>query len=76
MKKIEKGFPIPVIDESSRGRPYKYPWLDMEVGDSFLIEDSTPAYVYSLIKNRERVDGRKYVRKAQGDSDVRVWRVK
>lgn len=76
MIKVEKGFPIPVVDETIRGRKYKYPWIDMEVGDSFLIEGATPAYVTSLIRNRERVDGRRYVRKAQGEFDVRVWRVK
>lgn len=76
MIKVDKGIPAPVVDERRGGRPYKYPWLGMEVGDSFLIPRCTEAYAISLIRNRERSDGRKYVRKAEGEWDVRVWRVK
>lgn len=33
--KIQKGVPIPTKDR--RGRPYFYPWRDMQVGDSVVI---------------------------------------
>lgn len=32
---IKKGVPVPKIDRGGKGRPMKYPWLEMEVGDSF-----------------------------------------
>jgi len=40
MIKIDKGIPIP-NNVSSKGRPTKYPWEDMEVGDSFLFPSNT-----------------------------------
>lgn len=64
--KIDKTIPIP---PKQMGREPKYPWKEMEVGDSFLVPNIT----------REKINATsphgKYL-KRQEDGGVRVWRIK
>lgn len=62
MIKIDKNIPIP----PKRGRPKKYPFDEMEVGDSCLVKTKG-------VLSR-RIDGKRFTtRTVKGG--VRVWRV-
>src|SRR5690606_14294925 len=69
--KVEKGIPVPPVKQG----PYsRYPWLQMEVGDSFFV----PGVEYSAFKQQPSNAGRRYGRKYASrsvDGGVRVWRV-
>ena len=75
MKKIEKGIPIPPRSN------IKYPWGEMEVGDSFFVECE-----YSR-KKHQSIGGSKaqFIRHHKSkckftarrvDGGIRVWRIK
>ena len=72
--KIEKGIPFPKCNGA--GKPEKYPWSKLEVGDSFLIAGQDARSVSPLTSAAsKRHKGRKYsVRTVDGG--VRVWRIK
>ena len=82
MYEIEKGIPI-IAMNTSTGRPPKYPFHEMEVGDSFFIPSDAgrdarlvQASVMGTIReSRHRfTDQRKFcTRKVEGG--VRVWRI-
>lgn len=69
--KIDKDIPVPDVRIS--GRPGKYPWLKMEVGDSFLEEKIRYASVYRAARIASK-NGRKF-RAKEVEGGVRVWRV-
>jgi len=72
--KIEKGVPLPA---SGAGRPSKYPWGDMEVGDSFFAE-AKPESMHTQAAFAGRKYGRRFTtrkRTENGVAGVRVWRV-
>ena len=63
---IDKGIPLPPQRQ-------KYPFVDMEVGDSIELE-VTRSSVGTSIANCQRATGRKFtVRKTE--KGIRVWRV-
>ena len=66
---IEKNFPIP---PGRRGRPVKYPWYSMEIGDSFLpTEKCARATAYAA---SQRYAPKKFIyRKVDGGG--RIWRI-
>lgn len=69
--KIEKGVEIPRKGRG-RGRPSKYPWADMEVGDSFRVPNrkhppNPPC--------KQLGAGKKFVSRPTDDG-YRIWRVK
>jgi hypothetical protein len=67
---IEKGIPIP--QSGSRTHARKYPFDEMEIGDSVLVEDDR---VYSAVSVYSKRNGKKYAtRKVEGG--IRVWRIK
>ncbi|MBB4039134.1 hypothetical protein GGR34_000769 [Microvirga flocculans] len=67
--KIEKGIPIP-----NAHRERRYPWGDMEVGDSIFIPNTTSERIAPTAHDYGRRHKRKFsVRKVEGG--VRVWRV-
>lgn len=77
---IEKGVPIP--ESLSGGKTKKYPFLELEVGDSFLIEfnGQTPTALQNKIVNNfsnySRYHGTKYTSRIKRDEGgVRVWRI-
>lgn len=63
---IESNVPIP-----SR---YKYPFNDLEVGDSFFVPNARRANLYSLASLRGKQLHRRFITKAEAGG-VRVWRV-
>ena len=66
--KVEKGIPIPRGNKSRS----KYPWLEMEVGDSFFTTESAHR-VRCAADKRQQKWGEKYtVKKVEGG--VRCWR--
>lgn len=69
--KVEKDVPVPLVD---KGRPPKYPWGQLEPGDSFFIRGGTPSILSGRKKKIERRYGiRLTIRTVDGG--VRVWRV-
>jgi len=71
--KIDKNIPVP---PSAAGRPNKYQWRDMEIGDSVFFDNepkgakskpSTGAYVWGHKNNI------KFAARKEG-SGVRIWR--
>lgn len=63
--KIEKGVPIP----DRRG---KYPWADMDVGDSFFVATDKVENFRRNVYGKNR-NGKKFTARAEGNG-VRVWR--
>lgn len=86
MFEIEKDVPIP---ETRQGRGSKYPFAEMEVGDSFLVEpeedpnlgvvdEEEYAKVRGRVSNVAYKYGKDHDKKftvRQTDEGVRVWRV-
>ena len=85
MIKIDKDIPIPdKCPNDGRGRKVKYPFRQMEVGDSFLYEEpfsqaaqaKLHSCAYAFKKNNPEKKNWKFtVRKVEGDK-IRVWRIK
>jgi hypothetical protein len=74
MQKIDKGIPIP--DEVwERRKPRIYPWLEMEVGDSFIIE--TPFYKSARTSAwyASRRYGVKFRARRVDNDQYRIWRI-
>lgn len=74
--KIDKGVSVPPGIYSGRGRPEKYPFSDMEIGDSLFEE----IYLeYRKIRTAATKHGIKYGKKFVGravDGGYRIWRTK
>lgn len=66
---IERGFPIP---KETRGRPRKYPWHEMDVGDSFVGGKNAR----SMISHVYGTTGYKFTSRKIGENKFRIWRVK
>ena len=66
---IEKGVPIP---ENSGNK--KYPWKELEVGDSFFTSESAQTVAGSASHASKRTN-RKFICRSV-DGGTRVWRVK
>jgi len=68
---IEKGIEIP---EVHRGRPEKYPWAQMEIGDCFFVPENTSKHTTSVAYFAgKRHDMKFSARTVAGGS--RIWRV-
>lgn len=73
--KIEKGIPVPESN-SCIGRNRIYPWVEMEVGDSFV-------YPQGKAKNRawaaayaaSKRYGKKFTARTMEDGSYRIWRI-
>lgn len=72
MYKIDKNIPIP--SKYSKGIKTKYPWRELEVGDSFFVENRTSTQMINTSKNTSKNSGHKYVCRKEGNG-CRVWRV-
>ena len=77
---IETGVPIPTVSKPTR---VKYPWADMEVGNSFLIEckpadaqKTRASLVASARSWAKRHAPRRKFSVRSVDGGVRVWRTK
>lgn len=67
---IDKNVPIP----EKVGRECKYPWRQMEIGDSFFIEGKRTNNMCSLIAAAGKRIGRKFISRTIGNG-VRIWRI-
>lgn len=75
--KIESGIPSPKL--APVGRPAKYPFRQMSIGDSFLakgtLASSRGCAAYGAAKVFGSRNGMKFVGETQGDGTVRIWRI-
>lgn len=77
MISIDKNVPIPT--GQCGGRPAKYPFLDMEVGDSFLLEcsaDDLAKFQRRATNSANSLFGKGHITTRQEAGGVRVWRIK
>lgn len=78
MIEIEKGVPLPRYSKTGKGHGCKYPWHEMEVGDSFLVPDypldkrghATP--IASAATQRYRP--KRFIQRSTARG-LRIWRV-
>lgn len=71
--KIENDFAIPA-ERQPRTRRSKYPWAELEVGQSFLVEGALLRSMSSTASHAGRRSKKKFlVRTAEGG--VRIWRL-
>lgn len=73
--KIEKRIPIPARIYGGAGRPEKYPWGSLRVGESFFVGDRSIQTVSSAAGFAAERHNAKYTCRTV-DGGVRVWRVK
>jgi len=75
---IEKGIPIP-HKAGSTGRPAKYDFDKMEVGDSVLVDGflATTQFckAYGAAKKLQKRTGKKFSGRTQPEGKVRIWRI-
>lgn len=78
--KIDKNIPIPKVKYRQAGTSYKYPFLDLQVGDSFFVECSkerkraVQSTVVSIASRLKKKYKRSFIsRNLEGG--IRVWRV-
>jgi hypothetical protein len=69
---IEKGVPLPPLAVVS-GRPTKYPWTEMAVGDSFFVPGQSSVKFSGNITSAKKMTGFKFTTRTV-DGGVRVWR--
>lgn len=71
---IDKNVPVPPrIGGRPGGRPTKYPWLDMEIGDSFRTSGKRNS-IGAAVAWATKQYGRKFVTRREDDG-VRIWRI-
>jgi len=77
MFEIEKSIPIP--EDWSRGRKQKYPFDNMEIGDSFFVprdEEKATNLILSISSAKRRALPKQFtVRYIRTEKGVRTWRV-
>ena len=72
MQRVDKKIPMPAAPK--RGRPQKYPWDSMAVGDSFIINAPAINNAQSHCSQAGRRTGRKFIVRPMRDGKFRVWR--
>jgi hypothetical protein len=71
--KIDAGIEMP---RATFGRPLRYPWLILNVGDSFAApNNATPATFRSMACRASKTYGRRFSVRAMPDGSLRCWRV-
>lgn len=68
MYKIEKGVPLPKTGDKS-----KYPFKEMEVGDSVFISDKTPEQLGGSMGSARKATGFRFTARRE-NGGARVWR--
>lgn len=76
---IRKGVPKPSMNTGGMGRNLKYPFGDMEVGDSFLIsqtsESKSKRLAAGAINNaHRRFPERKFSQRVDDSGGIGIWR--
>lgn len=72
MISIEQNVPLPVNLRNLNN--LKYPWADMQIGDSFFVPGITSAPIQSAKTYAQRKFGRVFTARSVKDG-VRVWRI-
>ncbi len=72
MYPIEKGIPIPPMAYAGNKKK-GYPWRELEVGDSFLIQGSNVQNVCRMIHLQQKTHRPKYCARTV-EGGIRVWR--
>lgn len=67
--KIEKGVPMP---HGRIGWATKYPWYEMNIGDSFVASGGAR----SGLSHMAKATGFKFTSRKIGENEFRIWRVK
>jgi hypothetical protein len=73
---IEKNIPMP----APRTTPARYPWRQMQVGDSFLVEGTPSAKLRNRLSvaashaQRRLSEGHRFAVRVVAPNAVRVWR--
>lgn len=76
MSIVRKGLPIPTRAEAANGRPEKYPWSKMAVGDAFPVHIHDLSNVRACAKGYGARHGKRFlVAKADGTEDYWCWRL-
>jgi len=72
---ISKNIPFP--KRSTKGRPDKYPFKELEIGDSFTINKSEQMSVYSCVNYYNKINSTTIkVKTGKDDSgQLRCWRI-
>jgi hypothetical protein len=72
---IDKNVPLPQRTWGGPGgRPPKYPWAEMEVGDSFFVLNATTDNLSAAGTMAAKRSGRKFTTRKE-NGGVRVWRI-
>jgi hypothetical protein len=73
--RIDKGLPAP---SGRSGRPPKYPFRELEVGDSFFVEGDPRKLSGSVLGCAKNIVGKRFSSQKtthNGKPGIRVWRV-
>lgn len=70
---IEKGIAIPKV--ASGGGSTKYPWADMEIGDSFFVQHPASKNVKAATHAHNQRYPNSRFKSRSVDGGVRIWRV-
>ena len=70
---IENDHAIPA-GRQHKGRREKYPWSEMDVGQSFFVKDVEPRSMSSTASHAGRRNGKKFIAR-ESEGGVRVWRI-
>lgn len=73
MIRIDKNIPIP--PKVYRGRPSRYPFADMAIGDSFATEHTHASKISPSCAHATKTLGFKFSVRKQADGTIRVWRI-
>lgn len=66
---------IPPPDFTGRGRPFKYPFYKMDVGQSIFVQhETTKCKAAMAARSYGRASGTKFAARPEADG-VRIWRV-
>jgi hypothetical protein len=77
--KIDTHVPLPKMRGAGGKGNYKYPWNEMEVGQSFFVPDTTIGRFYSQTRAAAKRYSKKFIARSwvndDGAEGVRIWRV-
>jgi hypothetical protein len=70
--KIEKGIPIPPRE----GRPPKFPFREMNVGESFLLDRPMKNASPLIHSYKKKLFNKDFTARTVGENQTRIWRTK
>jgi len=73
MIEIEKNIPMPT--EKKKMPALKYPWKEMEIGDSIGIENTTRQNTYTLAYKANKTYAPKIFKGVTRGGITRIWRI-